>query len=68
MKDAYGLTVEVSNIDVLNCNLTATFDHASEDEIVNMIAETFGLKVEKHGRQFLLKGDGCGFPRDHFGK
>lgn len=41
------------------CQLTVSFNNESEEEIVAIIAETLGLKVNHVGDKYMLEGPGC---------
>lgn len=41
------------------CHLTVSFNDESEEEIVAIIAETLGLKVNHVGEKYMLEGPGC---------
>jgi len=49
----------VSNENINNCHLTATFDNDSIEKIVNLIAEILNLTVKRNDRVFMLEGEGC---------
>lgn len=59
VEKTYGRSIRVSNDNVKNCTLTATFDNDSVENIVLLIAETLNLKLEKDGQAFILDGTGC---------
>lgn len=59
VEKTYGRSIHVSNDDVKNCKLTATFEKDSVENIVFLIAETLNLKLEKNGQAFILDGTGC---------
>ena len=45
-----------------SCRLTVTFNNESEEEIVQVIAETLGLTVTISGERLTLEGEGCELP------
>lgn len=51
------ITTENSNIN--NCRLSATFQNESFENILQVIATTFGLSVQKEGNTFKFTGEGC---------
>ncbi len=59
VEDMYGVKYEFESNSTMNCKLTAKFDQKSADEITELIAQTFGLGVEKNDKGYLLKGEGC---------
>jgi transmembrane sensor len=54
---SYSFEIESRMIE--NCQLTATFENISADEMVNLIAESLDLSVTKNGSVFTLQGEGC---------
>lgn len=59
VEKTYSCSISVSNDDVKNCTLTATFDKDSLDKIVLLISESLNLKLEQNGQNYTLEGDGC---------
>jgi transmembrane sensor len=59
VEKTYGRSIRISNDNVKNCKLTATFDNDSVENIVLLIAETLNLTLEKNGQAFILDGTGC---------
>jgi ferric-dicitrate binding protein FerR (iron transport regulator) len=58
VQKTYGRTVRLSNDNIKNCTLNATFDNDPLEKVVHLIAETLNLKLEKDGQAFILDGDG----------
>lgn len=56
----FDIEIRVSNPQILNCRLAATFLDDPPDRILTVIAESFGLTLETSGRNYMLTGDGCG--------
>jgi ferric-dicitrate binding protein FerR (iron transport regulator) len=56
----YGVEVELGNAPIAACRLTATFDDETVETVLQVIADTFGLRVVHlaPGR-FRLEGNGC---------
>lgn len=44
---------------IMNCRLTATFEGEPIDNIITVIAESFGFKFTKNGNIYSLEGAGC---------
>jgi transmembrane sensor len=42
-----------------NCRLTVSFNNESQDEMINVIAETLGLTVNRAGDMIMLEGVSC---------
>ena len=59
IEKSYPYSIKVQNDAIKNCKLTATFDNASAEYIVTLIAETLDLTVTKKGNVFYLEGKGC---------
>jgi ferric-dicitrate binding protein FerR (iron transport regulator) len=55
----YPVTIKVSNENINNCLLTASFADDPIDRILNVIAESFDLKVISTNQTYLLTGNGC---------
>jgi transmembrane sensor len=55
----YPVTIQVSNENIHNCLLTASFADDPIDRILTVIAESFDLKVISKNQTYLLTGNGC---------
>lgn len=56
----YHVRVDLSNGALGRCRLTATFEDEPIDEVLRVIAGTFGLRVSRSATDhYLLEGDGC---------
>lgn len=56
----YHVRVDLSNEALAKCRLTATFEGEPIDQVLRVIAGTFGLRVTKPAPDnYLLEGDGC---------
>jgi transmembrane sensor len=55
----YPITIRVSNENINNCLLTASFTDDSIDRILTVIAESFDLQVISKNQTFFLTGNGC---------
>jgi transmembrane sensor len=56
----YHVRVDLSNEALAKCRLTATFEDEPIDQVLRVIAGTFGLRVTKPAPDnYLLEGDGC---------
>ncbi len=55
----FSITVSVSNPTLYQCPITTTFSNSNADEILEIIAFTFGLDLQKDNDNYLLEGDGC---------
>ena len=58
----FNVRIQVSNNTILECSLTGKFTDASAEEILNKIALSFDLTLEKNNNTFNLDGDGCATP------
>lgn len=59
IEKSYPYSIKVQNDAIKNCKFTATFDNASAEYIVTLIAETLDLTLTKKGNVFYLEGKGC---------
>ncbi|MFY0605422.1 MAG: FecR domain-containing protein [Cyclobacteriaceae bacterium] len=59
VEDMYGVKYQFDSQRTKTCKLTAKFEKKSADEITNLIAQTFGLSVEKSTDGYLFRGEGC---------
>lgn len=59
LNDVYGVDLEFDNQTLSQCNLSARFNEKDPEEIVDIIARTFGLTYRKSGGKFVLSGEGC---------
>ncbi len=59
LEKVYPYKISVTNENIKNCHLSATFENDSIDKIVNLIAETLNLTVKRDERIFTLEGQGC---------
>ncbi len=55
----YVVKVSISNPDILDCQLSATFVNDPADRIMDIIAESFGLNVSLTNGIYYFKGNGC---------
>jgi ferric-dicitrate binding protein FerR (iron transport regulator) len=56
----YAVSITVSNPEILECRLTASFVDEPISRILLVISESFGLSLETRGETYLLTGNGCG--------
>lgn len=59
LSKVYERQIVLSNSILANCRLTADFDQASLEAILQIIASTLDLQVEYHGQTVVLSGKGC---------
>jgi ferric-dicitrate binding protein FerR (iron transport regulator) len=59
IEKSYPYTIEVVNKDIKNCRLTASFDHVSAREMLNLISETLDLTIQENDSTFRVDGKGC---------
>jgi transmembrane sensor len=55
----YGVNIVLSNKELLDCRLSATFVNQPIDNIVDIIAKSFNLTITKNGTTYNLDGKGC---------
>jgi ferric-dicitrate binding protein FerR (iron transport regulator) len=60
LQQRYGLELELANAAIARCRLTATFEDEPVDTVLQVIADTFGLRVVHTGPdRYRFEGDGC---------
>ena len=57
---AYGTNIILKNKKLEQCRLTATYNNLSFDRILELIADSFSLKIVKTEEGYALEGEGCG--------
>ena len=60
LNDLYPVQIILENRELEKCRLNAQFNNESIEEIIEVIAATFNLKVTKTERSILLDGKSCG--------
>ncbi len=55
----YPVRITLAHEGLERCKLTADFDDETIEVILDVIAETFGLELERNVNGFLLDGSGC---------
>jgi ferric-dicitrate binding protein FerR (iron transport regulator) len=55
----FSVTITTSDPAVMDCRLTASFVNEPVESILEIIAESFGLKLEARGQNFHFTGHGC---------
>lgn len=60
LNQTFGKKISFSNQKIKDCKLTASFQDEELENIINVIAETFGLKVDTQKDLIILSGEGCG--------
>lgn len=60
LRTLFGVRIDLKNEALERCELTASFDNEPIETILQVISETFGMKVERVAKDhFILDGDGC---------
>mgnify|MGYP000486480249 CR=1 FL=1 len=59
IEELYEVNISVENPLLLNCELSATFDNETLEDILMIIESTFGFEIESTNEQILIKGNGC---------
>jgi|GEM_PF-1676756 len=59
LKNRTGAQVVLENSEAGSCRFTGEFDNSNPAEIVEVIALSMNMQVEKQGDTFVLKGNGC---------
>ena len=56
---AYNTKIDLKNSDLENCLLTARYNSLPLERVLELITESFGLRVEKTTDGYALDGEGC---------
>ena len=61
VETAYGIKITLKNKTLEECLLTARYNDLSKEEVLDLIAESFSLRLTQQGNnEFTLDGKGCG--------
>ena len=60
LSKTFGKKISFDNNNIKNCKLTASFQDEELENIINVIAETFSLKIENTFDGIIFTGVGCG--------
>jgi len=55
LEEAYGVEIRVIGEDTRDLRLTTTFKMGRLDEVLEVIAETFGISISKEGAIIIIK-------------
>lgn len=55
----YGVVLEITDKDFLNCPLTTTFQNETLEEVMETIEMLFNIEVKQSGQLYQLVGKGC---------
>jgi len=59
LSNVFQVDIKLANEEIRLCRIDAPFENMSLDQILDVIAATFDLKVEKTESQIILSGNGC---------
>jgi ferric-dicitrate binding protein FerR (iron transport regulator) len=59
LENYYNIKIKVNDKQIYNCKLSTTFSNNTIDEIIEVIAATFGFEFTKEKNIFTIKGNGC---------
>lgn len=59
LEAVYNMPIEVGNPALNHCRITVNFDNENIDSVLEIIAETLGLTVDKTSTGYRLNGEGC---------
>ena len=59
LKKHYDAEIVVRDSAILNCLLSATFTDETIDQILEVVAASFGLSMNKDQAKFIINGKGC---------
>lgn len=60
LEKSYGVHIVLKNKDLGNCRLHTRFTDQPLNDVMNVIKETFSLKIETQSDGYILDGEGCG--------
>jgi len=60
LSDVYGVNISLKNKDLENCILIARYDNLELKRVLELIADTFTLTIERTEGKVVLDGTGCG--------
>jgi ferric-dicitrate binding protein FerR (iron transport regulator) len=55
LRDAYGADIVIENKALGSLSITTTFKQEPLDNILDIVAQTLGIKVVKNGEQYILR-------------
>ena len=59
LEECYHVNIDFENDKIGNCKYSATFTNRSVDDILAIIAESFGLSMSKKNNTYTMTGEGC---------
>lgn len=59
VNSSYNKEISLGNIELSNCNLTATFKNNSFEEVIEVIKTTFSITIDRKDSKWILNGTGC---------
>lgn len=60
LSDVYGVDISLKNKVLENCLLSTGYDNLELDRVLELLADTFPLTIEKTDGKIVLDGTGCG--------
>ncbi len=59
LEKAYNVRISLKNNELGNCKLRTRFSNEPIERVIEVLAETFSLKIERVGGGYILDGAGC---------
>jgi Fe2+-dicitrate sensor, membrane component len=59
LQKAYNVRISLGNPKLGSCTITVRFENENIDTIIDIVAETLSLKVERQNKGYLLTGEEC---------
>jgi transmembrane sensor len=59
LNKVYRSNITISQPDIGDCRMTATFDNQELDAVMNVIEATLDVEIRKKGNTFVISGNGC---------
>lgn len=56
----YGVKIDFANPALAQCRLSARYENLPLERVLNLIADTFGISVQRTGDQVIFNGAACG--------
>jgi transmembrane sensor len=59
LNKVYHSSIQITNQNISNCRITATFDNQSLESILNVLKSTINITIKNRGTQIEISGNGC---------
>jgi len=55
LQQAYGASIRIADADLKKLTITTTFHNMELDDILDIVSQTLGIRIEKNGEQYIIK-------------